>query len=391
MSGLLVDQFQGWYDPAKLAAFQAGVTPDANFGGRQLVGDDGWLQALNSLSGIRTLSESYTQSAGTYMTGSGENMGETYLDAIFQAGEYRGPNNQLFWGVETPSGQDPNGTYIQWSDNSGGGFENPTGSKRDRVQPIYLLGADGTATPVGAGTNYRQSAWTDYGRDLAILATSMVAAFVGGTALQGLQAGASATTAATVAATEGATALTLEGAAAQGFGTSLGMEGFGAGLGSGLTEVGIVDSLSFLGGYGTVASTPAVLTFAGQGISLASSSLSLWDTVKTAAEKLVPSSSSATAAPAKSTLVDAAVGAGSWFPSAGQVLNGVGAAAGLVGTVAGAAGAVEQLVNGNKPPSSSSSSSSAPMRGQAGGGASNASTWLLILAGAAGVYYVSRK
>lgn len=352
-----------------------------------MVDDAGWLASLNSLFGVRTESQSYTQSAGVYMTGSGESQSESYLDAIFQAGQYQMQDGSWGAGVEAPAGQDPNGEYFQHS--ASGGYEDPTGGNRDRLRPVYKLNPDGSATPIATGRSYQASGWVDWGRPVAIAAAAMGTAFVGGTFLQAAQLASAGGGVAAAGVAEGATALTIESATASGFGSGLGIEGFGAGLGSGLTEVGIVDSLSFLGGYGTVASTPAVLTFAGQGISLASPSLSLWDTVKTAAQKLAPSSSSATAAPAKATLVDAAVGAGSWFPSAGQVLNGVGAAAGLVGTVAGAAGAVEQLVNGNKPPSSSSSST--PMRGQAGGGASNASTWLLILAGAAGVYYVSRK
>ena len=176
----------------------------------------------------------------------------------------------------------------------------------------------------------------------------------------------------------------------------LGIDGFGAGLGSTLGTSAAPEIFGSLGAWGTAAVTAADLTFAGQGIAIGSSLASTVQQAASTVADALPSSTSAAAAPAAAAptalapaAVDAAVGAGGWtLPSAGSILSGIGSAAGLVGSVAGAAGAVGNLVAGGKgAPASSSGTATAAQHAAA----ERSRTWLLILAGAAGVYLVSRK
>ena len=132
----------GWYDATKLNAAQAAATAaGGSSDGRYVVSGDAMLGAINPITGVRKVADA---SAGYMKPGERDEwMPETQA-------EYRGYGDQLFHGVDGSQFGDPSGQYVQWSDNGGVGWQNPTGGEHDRVQPIYKLDASGNATPVSA-------------------------------------------------------------------------------------------------------------------------------------------------------------------------------------------------------------------------------------------------
>lgn len=194
----------------------------------------------------------------------------------FNAGEFRGPDGKTFKGVDTPAGQDPNGTYAQYAADDGGGFQNPTGNGGDRVAPIYKIDAKGNGTPVSAGTGYTPSWWVSSGRDLAKMAAIAGTAAFGGAALAGLgEAGAGAAGAAEAAgaAGESAGAAGLADAAAGTAGASAAGESTaaagladagaaGAASGGGLSSA---DAAALYGNAGYGSTSPSLLQSMGTG------------------------------------------------------------------------------------------------------------------------------
>ncbi len=179
------------------------------YGQDAVLGGDHLTAALNPLSGVKINNEQWKPMEEawkqTYMAGA---------DAYRPAATFSGGDTEVW---STPTWEDflnngsgatysdgHGGTYsvksydaagnpiIQYGDNSGGGWENPTGTKRDRVQPTYTLNPDGTATPISANGSYKPSGWVDYGRDLAKWAAVMATAGFGGAAMAGAGAGAEA-------------------------------------------------------------------------------------------------------------------------------------------------------------------------------------------------------
>jgi hypothetical protein len=203
------------WDQAKLDAARAAQAPGAD--GRTVVNDQGWLSALNSLSGITkkydpfsTLSnDEYGQQVSAPNTGGwADKFGRGYIGA----------------------GKDADGNQLIQYSNGDSGFENPTGNNgRDRVAPTYRLDANGNATPVSAGTNYQASEWVNNGRDVAKGVATMVAAYFGGSWLAAYEAGAVAAPVAGAAATETGATLVGSGSVAGGGG---GIAGAAGGSGS---------------------------------------------------------------------------------------------------------------------------------------------------------------
>lgn len=166
-----------FWDAAKLQALARAQNPGGD--GRTVANDQSWMQALNPLSGITVRDQAragYTRYGDTDEEVAG-------TDAV-----YTDKLGRTYRTVKGDAG-DPN-TYIQFNDTNGAGFENPTGSKRDRVAPIYKLNADGTATPHSANTNYREGAWSRDGQELATWAAIMATAGIGGAALEAGSVGA---------------------------------------------------------------------------------------------------------------------------------------------------------------------------------------------------------
>ena len=196
-----------WYDTNRLQAL-IDAYPRAS-DGRRVLNHGELLSTLTQQTGIRTVIPNATErvqpgmwrdplgaqdvsnlndgwvvgggtadSGGQYMWGGDDSK----LVDQFVRGEYRGANNQLYNGV----GTDADGNQlIQWSDNNGDGWQNPTGSGHDRIAPTYRLDANGNATPVSTGERYAPSGWVDYGRGLATLAAAMATVGFGGAALEG--------------------------------------------------------------------------------------------------------------------------------------------------------------------------------------------------------------
>lgn len=192
-----------FYDPAKLQALLGQINPGAD--GRKVLGNDAWMQLLNPIGGLKLVDPGAPASTRETMQGTEEVAARpaTYKDA--QGRSYK----------------DVGGGNIQYFDNSGGGWQNPTGNGGDRLQPTYRLGADGTATPVQSGANYQASGWVNTGRPVAKLAATAAAAYFGGVGLEGLGgAGASAAGAAGAGGMSSADLAALYGA-----------EGYGAGAG----------------------------------------------------------------------------------------------------------------------------------------------------------------
>ena len=162
-----------FWDQQKLTAAQAAQGKGAD--GRTVLGDQGLLSALNPLSGV-----TQTSAAGTTTESFGDGGG--VQDTPFGAGFSDGSGNR-FSGIAPPPGQDPNGSYFQYT-GSGQGFQNPTGGGGDRAEPTYKLNPDGTATPVDAGASYQASEWVTSGRTIAEMAAVLGTVGVGGAALE---------------------------------------------------------------------------------------------------------------------------------------------------------------------------------------------------------------
>lgn len=199
-----------FWDQAKLDAAIAAQTPGGD--GRRVGNDASWMAALNPLSG---LTKTYDGSAGYQVYG--EN-GDYWQDG--SPAEYKDKLGRRYGVVKGADG-DPN-TYIQFGET----IENASGSKRDRVAPIYKLNPDGTATPHSANTGYVGSEWVRNGRDVAKVVATMVAAYFGGSWLAAYQAGAVTAPVAGAAATEAGAATVAQSSATKA--AMFGAEGYGA-------------------------------------------------------------------------------------------------------------------------------------------------------------------
>ena len=161
-----------WYDPTKLAAAQR--AQGAGTDGRTVLSGAGLLSILQQQKGLKLFSPEYHGNGR--LIGGGDSSDPTPDNSV-RAAVYKDASGNTY--RETAPGQ------VQYFDNNGSGFQNPTGNGGDRVQPIYSLDANGTATPISATNNYEPSAWVDKGRDLAKWAAVMGTAGIGGAALAG--------------------------------------------------------------------------------------------------------------------------------------------------------------------------------------------------------------
>ena len=138
-----------FFDKAKLDAATKAQGPGAD--GRTVLNDQGWMSALNPLSGITTKTPAVAASGGFW--GNNGAQGD-YTMGGAQGAVYQDKLGRSY----NDAGKDAQGNQlIQYRDNSGAGFEAPGGNGRDRVQPTYKLDANGNATPVSAGTSYAPS------------------------------------------------------------------------------------------------------------------------------------------------------------------------------------------------------------------------------------------
>jgi len=156
-------------------------------GGWALTGAD-FLSALKPLTGV-TLQNPEAWAAADAMKG--QPGSDLYTQG---AGANLDPSSQRYTDSQgrmfQVTGKDADGnTLIQYVDNGGGGWQNPTGSGHDRVQPTYSLDKNGNATPVDPGTYHKESAWVDWGRPLAALAANMAGTGFGVAALAGAGTG----------------------------------------------------------------------------------------------------------------------------------------------------------------------------------------------------------
>ena len=175
-----------WYDSNRLAALRA------QYGGRTLNHGE-LLGLLTPQTGIHALNAPSTQRAAGGMDSDGPD--------VNVPSTFGGADGQIYH----DAGQDAQGNQlVQWSDNSNNGWQNPTGSGHDRVQPTYRLDANGNATPISTGDRYTPGAWTDYGRSIAELAAVMGTVGFGGAALAGAGTVGSSTAAATTVGGTGA-------------------------------------------------------------------------------------------------------------------------------------------------------------------------------------------
>lgn len=212
-------------------------TSQANQGA---IGGADFLKALKPLSGVTLKEQDFYNAALASTAGYTDAERAEYLSGLNLT--YQDAAGRTF----RQTGTDANGNpLIQFFDNGGGGCQNPTGDGSDRVQPTYTLGKDGTATPVDAGTFHKDSAWVDWGRDVAKLAAVAATAGVGGAALQGAGVGAAGGGAAGVGAS-GA------GLSSADLAALYGAEGYGAGAGAGgITTAGSTAGLGGLGMNGS--------------------------------------------------------------------------------------------------------------------------------------------
>lgn len=163
-----------YYDPAKLQALLTQIKPGAD--GRKVLGNDAWMQLLNPISGLKL-----SQPADPGHLVSGGDSQDPTMSA---------PTPAIYKDAQGRTYKDTGGGKLQYFDNSGGGWQNPTGNSGDRIQPTYQLGADGTATPISSGAAYQPSTWVSSGRDAAKILGTVLAAGAGGAALAGSEAGA---------------------------------------------------------------------------------------------------------------------------------------------------------------------------------------------------------
>lgn len=266
-----------YYDADKLLAYLQTVAPGKD--GRTVINNGQFTQFLKPLSGIKQI-RGFTP--GGLQAQVGEGGGDQYIADDY--GEYRDASGQLFRGIKGADGD--NRTFIQYADSSNDGFRNPTGSGKDRVQPIYELMPDGTARPHDASEQYTAGEWVDWGRDLAKIVATVVGGGFGGAALMGAApAGAAAGGAA--GGLDAAAAAAIAGQSAPGAGLlaaeSVGGLGAleGAGAAAGFASPGNAATIeSSLGtpGYGASSAGP------GGGAAGIPSSSSLWDMIPEAAK-----------------------------------------------------------------------------------------------------------
>lgn len=161
-----------FWDQAKLdAGVAAQMQLDPN---NKIAHEATWMQALNPLSGL-TIDQAGKPASQGWIGGAEDGY---YGDIAATQDSYKDALGRRYGMVAGAEG-DPS-KYIQFNDTNGAGFENPTGSKRDRVAPIYKLNADGTATPHSANPSYREGAWSRDGQELAMWAAIMGTAGVAG-------------------------------------------------------------------------------------------------------------------------------------------------------------------------------------------------------------------
>lgn len=210
-----------FYDQAALTAYLQNVKPGAD--GRKILGDADWMKLLQPISGLTKFSDAYGPTIG-YATENGSMSGE-------------GPGAQAVYKDKLGrTYRDDGAGNLTYFDNNGGGWQNPTGSKHDRIAPTYKLGDNGIATPESANTGYQPSTWVDSGRPAAIMLGSVLAAGFGGAALAGAGEAGGAAAAGSGAAAGGGGAMSSADLAAlygsEGYGASTAAEAGYAGLGA---------------------------------------------------------------------------------------------------------------------------------------------------------------
>lgn len=198
-----------YYNQAQLQALEAQIQPGAD--GRKVLGNDAWMQLLNPLSGLKV-----SQAADP---------GHLIRDA--SGDMVMGPSTQaVYKDAQGRTYKDVGNGQVQYFDNSGGGWNNPTGSGNDTLQPTYKLNADGSATPVSSGAQYTPSEWVSSGRLATELAATVGTAgaagayFGGAGALGSAAADAAAPTAAAATTEAGTGALATSAPAYGGVGTA---------------------------------------------------------------------------------------------------------------------------------------------------------------------------
>lgn len=251
-----------FWDQAKLQALLAQTPAGAD--GRKVLGDDRMLSVLNPLQGLTV--KSSIPGGQVYDGGDSGTFHEQAGETIYQDSLGR---------TYRQTGTDANGApLVQYFENNGGGFQNPTGSTQDRMQPTYRIDAQGNATPVSAGGTYKASDWVSSGRDAAMILGTVLAAGAGGAALAGAGGGTGGAGAAAAAgAGGGASGLSSAEIAAiygnAGYGatmTSAQISAFDAALAAGGTTAEASAAASAVGsGGGSAAGTGGVAAGAAPG------------------------------------------------------------------------------------------------------------------------------
>ena len=245
-----------YWDQAKLDAARAAQQPGTD--GRRVANDASWMSALNPLSGLSEKSPAIAEHMGFW--GNTGTDGEQSMGGG-QAAIYQDKLGRSY--REIPGAEGDANKYLQYFQNDGGGFESAgSDSSRDRVQPIYKLGADGTATPHSANSSYQMGDWNSSGQQLAMWAAIMATAGTAGAYLGGGAAGAEAGAAgagAGAAAQSSATQAALYGNAGYGASTAgeagfAGLGGTTAGGSAGLTAAEVA-SLEAGGGFAAAGGT----------------------------------------------------------------------------------------------------------------------------------------
>lgn len=246
-----------YWDQSKLDAALKEQGPGAD--GRTVANNDTWMKALNPLSGLTMTEKPVAASMGYWDPVSGSPAtGEYASDAgLTMGGERLGGYGDALGRAYKVVGKDANGnTLIQYNETNGVGWEDPTGSGRDRLAPTYRLDASGNAVPVSSGSTYNPSGWVDHGRDVAKGVAAMAAAYFGGTALAGMDAaGAGAAGAGTTAG--GGVGGSVAGSSAAGgssigtaVGEAAGSAAAGSGAATGATNAALAESAIGTAGYG---------------------------------------------------------------------------------------------------------------------------------------------
>lgn len=223
------------FDPTKISAALA--TQAAGADGRTILTGNSLLSIVNPIAAPRWVPP-YVNSGGDWMR-------DTSGDMVLK------PNAPGYF-------ISSNGTILNSPD---GGktftdkYDNPTGNgSHDQAYVTYGLSADGkSAVPISASNQYQAGEWVSNGRDVAKMVAAMAAAYAGGTALAGMDAGTGVAAGGEAAAEGGGAAAGGGGAAtegATGSATSFGSGGYDFGAGSGAT----------FGGSGSTAGVDALGT-----------------------------------------------------------------------------------------------------------------------------------